>query len=78
MIVVIRSVEEIYVVVGVVGSLFKFNSIMDFVIFELDSRMLVVVVGVIFGENFEGFFVMVFGDKEMGRFRNFYRRLYQL
>jgi hypothetical protein len=38
--------------------------------------MLVVAVGVILGENSEGLFVTVLGDKETGRLRNPYRRSY--
>lgn len=59
---VIFGVEEIEVVVVCIGSLFYFDGIVDFMVFELNSWVVGIVVIVVFGESVKGFVVVVFGD----------------
>ena len=61
------GLEEVQVA-GAAGNLFLYpESFLDFTVLELDSRVVLVAVGVPFGQGLEGLVVAVLGDQPSGR-----------
>lgn len=70
MMVVIVSLEEVYLLgVGVGLFVYGYGSV-NFVVFNLDDFVIDIIFGVVFGEYVESIFVVVFGNYEMWVFRN--------
>lgn len=59
--------DEVQVARGLLGSLLEANGLADLLVLELDGGMLLVAVGVVLGEDGEGFLGTVLGDEETGR-----------